>query len=361
MTDRRGPDRSGQVGIALIAVLLLLVFVLTIVGGLFYRHQIHIQKVTRSLAGEQALLLLLSAESWAKSVLVADGDSTDIDHNGEIWARPLPPLPVEGGRISGCVRDVQAGFNINTLAWYTNKSWEDELAAEQLAQGKTTRRTIVRGLLEQLQLDASDTRIAALADWLDEDAWLLSPDSAEDNEYLLLDPPYRPANHGMVELGELGLVQGFSARDVVALEPFVNTVLESTPVNVNTAPMPVLVALSPRITPRVAEALAAARPFESLDAFYTALASVAGENRENLVSDLPAEFLNVSSEYFTLLADVELAGVRMAYTSIIHRQGGQTGVISRTLRYIPPVLDSEGNTLTINNGCNPVQEVSATP
>ncbi|MGD9660832.1 MAG: type II secretion system minor pseudopilin GspK [Porticoccaceae bacterium] len=348
-----------QRGVALIAVLLLLVFILTIVGGLFYRHQIHIQKVTRSLVGEQALLLLLSAESWAQSVLVEDGRGSAIDHNGENWARSLPLLPVEGGQISGCLRDLQGLFNINSLSWYSNKSWDDELAGEQGNTDKTTRRTLFRRLLEQLQLDAFDARIAALVDWLDEDSWLLSPDSAEDNEYLLLSPAYRAANQNLVELAELSLVQGFAPADVVALQPYVNILPEYTGININTAPAVVLVALSPYITPEIAEALIASRPYDSRDGFYNQLGALVGQTRQNLLSQLPAELIAVGSDYFVLSANVQLAGVQMAYRSTIHRQGQAAKVISRTLRYIPQGLENNEETPAIYSVCS--QEVDNKP
>lgn len=355
-------NRGKQKGIALIAVLLLLVFVLTIVGGLFYRHQIHIQKVSKSLVGEQALLLLMSAESWAQSILLEDARSSTRDDYGENWGRNLPLLPIEGGVISGCLRDEQSLYSINSLGWYTNKSWEDELAAEQTGSRQATRRTIFRGLLQQLQLDASDARIASLTDWLDADSWLVSPESAEDNEYLLLDPPYRPANDGLVELSELSLVRGFSAADAVALAPYVNVLAEATPVNINTAPQLVLMALSPIINPSVAEAIVAARPFETTDQFYTALAGMAGETRQTLLADLPAELIAVNSKYFSLLADVELAGIHMRYTSLIERSSGQTArVLARTLRYIPPLADGDGKARDINSICAQMREASATP
>jgi general secretion pathway protein K len=351
-----------QRGIALISVLLLLVFILTIVGGLFYRHQIHIQKVTRSLVGEQALLFLLSAEGWAQSVLVADGDNSATDHLREAWARALPAMPIEGGRISGCVRDLQGLFNINSLAGYSIASWEDEVAAEQLAPVNTTRRTLFRNLLQQLDLDSSDTRIAALVDWLDDDSWLVSADSAEDNEYLLLDPPYRAANQPLVELSELSLVQGFGPRDVVRLQPWVNTVAEEVPININTAPAQVLMALSPLITAEVAQGIGEGRPYGSVSGFYVTLAGLVGQTQQDLQTLLPAELVAVDSSYFSLLADVELAGVRMAYTSVIHRSGGDGArVLSRTLRPIPALADRAGEALAINTLCAQTEEAGARP
>lgn len=348
-------NRLRQSGVALIAVLLLLVFILTIVGGLFYRHQIHIHKVTRTLVGEQAVLLLLGAESWARSLLLADARSGSVDHLGEYWAQRLPLLPVEGGRISGCLRDMQGLFSLNSLGSYSIKSWEDEVQAGA-AGTVTTRRSLFRNLLLQLQLDDSDQRIAALVDWIDQDAWLLTPDSAEDNEYLLLEPAYRAANGPIGDLSELSLVAGFSSDDVARLEPWVNTVPGDVPLNVNTAPVQVLSALSPLISPQAATALAELRPFASVDAFYSALESVAGETRQTLLTRIPPNLLTVSSSWFAMQADVELAGVRLAYHSLLQRDGSNAiRVLSRTVSFLPPLRDENNRPVAINSLCNQLE------
>ena len=352
--------RQHQAGIALIAVLLLLVFILTIVGGLFYRHQIHIQKVTRSLVGEQAQMFLLSAESWAKSVLEEDARRSGTDHLEEIWARELPVLPIEGGLISGCLVDLQGLFNINRLGGYTNRSWEDELNAEQFADTVTTERRALKRLLRMLDLDDSDSRVAALVDWLDPDAWLVSPDSAEDNEYLLLDPPYRAANHSLTEFSELSLVQGFGGADVAALQPWVNIVADEVGVNVNTAPPLVLMALSPSITADNVASLQAARPFETVEEFYSRLAGAVGQSRDTLMAEIPDIMLAVASRYFELRARVELAGLTLEYRSTIQRQSAnRTVVLSRTLRHVPPLVKAEGVAAEAGNGqyCQPPQQI----
>lgn len=346
-----------QRGIALIAVLLLLVFVLTIVGGMFYRHQIHIQKVTRNLVGEQALLLLLSAESWASSLLKEDGDTTRVDDYSEKWGQALPALPVEGGYIAGCVRDLQSRYNLNNLAGYSNKSWEDEVTAEQLGDDKGTRRTIFKNLLALLQLDNSNARIAALVDWVDADSWLVSPESAEDNEYLLLSPAYRAANHPLVELSELNLVQGFDGGDVVALEPYLSALPTETTVNVNTASMVVMTAMLPQMTPEIYSYIEDARPFETPQQFYTLLANMMGETIASLERQLPPDFIGVGSDYFELVANVELAGVRVAYSSVLHRTGGDDPrVVQRTVKYIPKVVSDKGEALSVTGSCRQIQD-----
>lgn len=348
-----------QRGIALIAVLLLLVFILTIVGGLFYRHQIHIQKVTRSLVGEQAQLFLLSAESWAKSVLEDDARATgDVDHLGEIWARQLPVLPIEGGLISGCMMDLQSRINLNSLSEYSNRSWDIEINAGQAGNEQLTRRRLLKNLMVTLEMDDSDERLAALVDWLDADSWLVSPSSAEDNEYLLLDPPYRAANHSLTELSELSLVQGFSTEDVVKLAPWVNIISVDSAININTAPPTILMALSPSMSQSQAEVLAESRPFQTLPEFYTMLANVMGETQQTLEESIPSELLTVESSYFQLRANVEVAGIRLEYNSVIHRDSGaRTAVLSRTLRYLPPVEEVNGSQVGADQRCQPVQEI----
>lgn len=358
VTAANRADSHRQQGIALISVLLLLVFVLTIVAGLFYRHQIHIQKVSRAVTGEQALLLLLSAESWAQSLLRADGEAGNVDHLQETWARPLPLLPIEGGEISGCLRDLGGLFNLNNLGWYTNKSWADEVAGEYQSSGVTTRRSFYRELLLQLGLDASDRRIASLADWVDEDSWLVSPDSAEDNEYLLLDPPYRPANYPLTEIGELPLVQGYSAADAARLRLYVSTLPEQTPLNVNTAPFEVLDALSPLIAEGHRQALVARRPFASVSEFYDALSAVISVPRESLLQQLPAELVAVNSRYFGLRATLTLGGMRYGYESTIQRPAtGPPRVLARTLTFIPRVADDSGAERSAINPCNDLKVI----
>ena len=54
-------------------------------------------------------------------------DNIEVDHLGEVWAQALPTLPIEGGVITGCIRDLQARFNLNNFALYTPESLELEL------------------------------------------------------------------------------------------------------------------------------------------------------------------------------------------------------------------------------------------
>lgn len=315
-----------QSGVALIVVLLLLVFILSVVGGLFYRHQIHLQKVSHSLVREQAVLLGMSAEHWVGQLLTEDASANQIDSLNEKWARELPPMPVEGGTVSGCVMDMQARFNINHLSWYTNKSWEEEVSSESETE-TTTRKRWMQRLMAASGIDNSDLRVAALVDWMDADAWLTLPESAEDNEYLALSPARRAANQTMLELRELSLVRGFTTQDPLALSWAVTALPEMTRLNVNTASAAVLQSLSTLISDNVAAAMVKRRPFDSVAEFYRELSVVAGYTEERLRQAIPQEFVDVSSHYFQLHARVQLAGVNIKYRALYRRVSSSSAAV----------------------------------
>ncbi len=90
-----------------------------------------------------------------------------------------------------------------------------------------------------------------LRDWIDEDGNPNSMNGAEDAEYLNLQPPYRAANQPFTVVSELLAIRGMTPQVYERLRPLV-AVLPArkgqapapTKINVNTAPLEVLRALS---------------------------------------------------------------------------------------------------------------------
>ena len=108
---------SRQTGMALLAALILVMSVVIIMGNIFYRHQINIAQTALSLHQDQASLLALGAESWARQLL--DDDDKAYDGFDETWAQAIPALPVEGGLLNGCISDLQGKLNLNNFATIT--------------------------------------------------------------------------------------------------------------------------------------------------------------------------------------------------------------------------------------------------
>ena len=80
-------DYSKQKGVALLAVMILVLAVTMILANIFYRHQIDVSQAAVSLHTDQALLIALSGEGWAQELLIEDGKQSQgspVDHYGEL-------------------------------------------------------------------------------------------------------------------------------------------------------------------------------------------------------------------------------------------------------------------------------------
>ena len=63
---------SQQQGVALLAAIILMLAITLIMTNIFYRHQIDVSQATASLHTDQALLIALSGEGWARELLEED-------------------------------------------------------------------------------------------------------------------------------------------------------------------------------------------------------------------------------------------------------------------------------------------------
>ena len=184
----------------------------------------------------QADLYARTGLDWARGVLQQDARSGDkVDYLGEGWAQPIAALPVERAIVSGSITDEQGKFNLNNLVRDNNRSQTDFLAFQRLLASQ--------GLAPELA--------EAVVDWIDGDSDLSGAAGAEDQYYLALRKPYRAANAPMMQVEELYRVRGFDAAAVKKLRPYVTALPGNTPVNVNTAPAAVLLALLPDLGERI--------------------------------------------------------------------------------------------------------------
>ena len=150
-------------------------------------------------------------------------NSQDVDHLGEIWALPIEnsriedylknqdlPEELKSIKFSGSIQDAQALFNIANL-------WDANLSTVNLTGVQT-----YGNLLEQLGLNKN------LAD--------------QTAQYVLRN------NHRLQYLDELINVPGYSSDTVKKLGQFTIVLPEPTTINLNTAPVEVLLALWPTLS-----------------------------------------------------------------------------------------------------------------
>ena len=217
-----------QQGVALVTALLVVSLATVAAVAMATRLQVDMRRTGNLLHGEQAYAYAVAAESWAYVILRRDRKETKHDSLDEDWSTALPPIPVEGGFVSGRIEDLQGRFNVNNL-----------VSADGEARFGTLE--YYKRLLDLLGLEAA--LATALLDWIDADINATFPDGAEDDEYLRADLPYRAANRPLVDISELRLVKGYTPEVLALLEPHVTALPAATLINVNTATPVVLQAL----------------------------------------------------------------------------------------------------------------------
>lgn len=306
--------RKSQQGVALVAVLLIFALISVLAASMVHRQNLLLQRSLNMLSQDQAYQFALAIELFAREVLHDDYEKDRKDNkfvdtlqeleNSIVYAEPT--FSVEGQ-----LDDLQARFNINSLVTPTGQV-----------------NSIARQRFENLlfQLGITDFRVEVLIDWLDPDDQVSEGGGAEDETYLLKDPPYRAGNQPMRNTSELLLLEGMTRETYELLEPYVTALPpEVNKLNVNTMSAQLIRSLDSRISEQQALAAVEARGvegYESLQEFLNEFASF------NLQSQ--AAQLDVRSEYFQLTARAIFDGRSSRLVSIIHRdRNGEIEVIQR--------------------------------
>lgn len=298
--------RSLEKGVALVSALVVVALAATAAVSMTSSQHLGIRKAENLISRDQAYQYLLGAEQWVGVLLKRDAEETETDHLDEAWAQDLPPLPVEGGTLSGKLTDLSGRININEVV-----DADGNLASEPLER--------IRKLIEAAEL--STELLDPVVDWIDSNNEAFSSTGAEDNYYFSLEKPYRTSNQPLASASELLLLRGMEADAHKKLKDLVCALPDPVTINVNTAPLEVLMALG--LDKSGAENVIETRPFEKLDDFI-ALDQV----KE---ADIKKDGLDVNSTYFRLEARAQIGRSVLRQFSILKRDGGKVTVIARSL------------------------------
>jgi general secretion pathway protein K len=268
--------RKRQRGVAVLTAMLIVTIGTIIAVNLMWQATLDIRRAEATLAADQGLMLVQGAEAWAADILRQDQvDSPNSDNLSEQWAIDLPPLPVDGGTITGKLEDLQGRFN-------------------------------------------------AVVDWLDPDTDMRFPSGGEDVAYSGIDPPYRTANGTITSVSELMAVTGFDREFYTRVAPYVAALPIGTKLNVNTASDVLLASLSDDIDIAMAGALVDERggaEFPDIDATF-----------EGLVEPEVLMEIDGVSEHFLLTATVALGTNQLTMRSLLQRDpSGITRALFRSL------------------------------
>jgi general secretion pathway protein K len=266
-----------QRGLALITAMLVVAVAATTAAYLGLDQQIWQRQSENLTDRAQAEVVRAGALEWVITILAKDANESSSDNLTEDWARKLPPIPVEGGLVTGQIIDAQSKFNLNNLVRNNQPSPPDIGTFQHL--------------LKTLLLDPnlSDSVI----DWIDSDS-NARPAGAEDIDYLQMKTPYRAANQPLQSVEELRLIRGFTPEIIEKLLPWVTALPQPTEINVNTAPQEILAAVFYTLPASAVEELYQQRPYKDQEKLTTKLQELAGGKT------LPPVHIGVKSSYFEI-------------------------------------------------------------
>ena len=286
-------------GVALITAMLITALAGSLAATLAWDNALDVRRTMVSLYRDQAIQVAIGSEGWVRSILREDAVQSQNDHLEEIWATDIPALPIDSeavqGQIFGKIEDLQGRFNVNNLV---DSSGEPDPVV--LAQFER--------LLLVLELDPIIAQTTM--DWLDPNQDETIPGGAEDPMYSALIPPYRTADQAISNVTELAAINGMDSVSFEILLPHVIALPRGTSINVNTATVPVLQSLGESIDFSVAEGLLEQRVGGFMD--YSTVF-------DTLVDQDMIPWLAESSQYFQLLAVVQIDTVRVSLFTVLYR------------------------------------------
>lgn len=355
-----------QQGVALIAVMMVVAFVVLIAVSMSGRLQLELQRQINLQQRQQAIWLALGAEQFIQRLLKKSAAGKETTNLSQEWATQGAVFPVEQATISGTVTDLQACFNLNSLLpagnsnnpgtnpgnnsgdsnnpnnnpgrdgnTPSNDNSGDSANRAKPGQQTPAQQAFLR-LLEQNAVDLSlppDYLVARVTDWLDPDSTLQSAGGAEENDYAALEMPYYSANSLMVSKSELRVILDMTPADYALVAPLVCVIpqVSTLQLNVNTMTeqqAPVLAALIPGLSEEDAKSVISGRPekgYDSVDDFFSSNSSVFSQTPTAEVKALFA----VKSAYFQAEISIDTADSNFSMTSLLKLDDEQVQVVAR--------------------------------
>jgi general secretion pathway protein K len=298
-------------------ILTLLILTLLVVTGLELNRAM---RVEANLAGNfrdltQASYIAQSGVEIARAIIQEDEPTYDAPD--ERWAQfetfaVFSSQLFNEGHFTGQITDEASKFNPNGL-----------IDAYGIVDQK--KKNQLERLLTLLGHDPR--KIDAILDWLDPDDQK-RPFGAEREYYTTLKRPYPPKNGPLDSLGEIFLIKDmdeatfYGTEEKEGLGKFL-TIYSEGKININTASIPILMSLSPRVDRSVAEAAVAYRqekPFRQNED----LRSVPGWGQ--IYAEIGSE-ITVRSNFFSISVLGYYRDALAAVQTVVIREGKKTRVL----------------------------------
>lgn len=289
-------------------VIVVALFIVALVATLAY---VMMNRLERDTWRTQLILRTVEAEAyaqgsiaWAKDQLRTNWEKQKATRLVDQVPIKSEPVKVNGYKIASTIYDMQARFNINNMITPN-------------AQNSFLR--LLKVLAPELDGDKARALVMAIVDWI-------SPAAQETDlaqYYANLPEPYRAAHRSMLDINELRLVKGMTAKLFNRLRPYIAALPSTdTKINLQTASLPVLVTISPKLKLEVAKALIKYReehPIVKLEKFFKSdFAKKYALNSQ----DLPAVDV---SDYFLVETMVAIEDQHIVLYSLLERATKKNG------------------------------------
>ena len=231
---------ASQKGMALVVTLLITAFLVVVITEIVYAVHGYADMAALYSNGQRASVLAAGGVTLESSLLlnksVDSGDKEPLGPDELEWT-----IKEDGGELRVVVSDEQGKISLNSIVDSKGALVEDKY-------------DLFARLLDILELPPELSDI--LLDWIDKDRSLHGGRNAEG----------KLKNAPLDSVDELLLLDGFSPDTVKALKPFV-TVYTDGLININSAPVEVIMALDKEVTSGMAEAVVSMResvPFKAV-------------------------------------------------------------------------------------------------
>ncbi len=282
-------------GVALIIVLGIVALLSTWAINALYEDQVSLRRAENQQDDYRAALANQSALNLAVGILKQDASGSKTDHLDELWARPMPPFPIDHGSIQARIIDANRMINLNSLVD---------------AQGKAIPRVVryVQHLFQQQGLDPQ--HVLAIVDWIDADHQAYGRGGSEAAAYLA--KPYMIKNAALDRWQELLMIQGITQTMLRQLQGLLCVAPPSCKqININTASIDVLMAIAPKLSLPAAKAWTSQRPFASVANALQA---------QPWASNVQQEDLDVRSHFFFIESQANFGNIQRREQFSIERQ-----------------------------------------
>ena len=293
-------------GSALLTALFIMTLIAIAATAMSTRLQLDIYRTRMSINSDKLYLASQSVTFWAIDQLTAkNAFFTTQDGTGKIFDFPKKLESIYPGIITrGQLFDLQARFNLNNLQ---DKKYN----------------AFFYNFLEQ-QPKPSDTKdlkdiVDAIIHWISP----YQPDAGRNlyvSYYMTRKPPYYPGYQRMQHVSELRSVYGINASLYQTLLPYIATLPEVTPININTAPKAILQSLGNGLNESQVDELIHARGKKGM----TTLTKISPLLR---ILNISPEQLALESAYFLSVANVWEEDLHLTVYTVIKRYKDKKGEI----------------------------------